>query len=119
MKIPKSVTGIALVLVALGCGAAWADRGGHGGHGGHVSFGINLGVPFSPWYYPPYYSPYPAVVAVQPPPVYIERGADAYGPPPQAANYWYYCPNPQGYYPYINQCPGGWMTVLPQSPGPR
>jgi hypothetical protein len=120
MNNAKLLTAIALVVATLGCGAAWADRG----HGrGHVSFGINLGVPFSPWYYPPYYYPYPPVVAVQPapPPVYVERGADYLDAPGPSAtsNYWYYCPSPAGYYPYVNQCPSGWMTVLPQAPGPR
>jgi hypothetical protein len=125
MNQSKFLAGIVLVAATLVCSAAWADRG-HGG--GHVSLGINLGVPFSPWYYPPYYYPYPPVVAypnvvaVQPsPPVYVERGVEA-AAAPAASSYWYYCPNPQGYYPYVNQCPSGWMTVLPQAPqsaGPR
>ena len=62
--------------------------------------------------------PYPLVVpeigfevpvVVQPPPpapVYVQPTADP--------NYWYYCENPRGYYPYIGQCPGGWMKVVPQ-----
>ncbi len=121
MKHVKLLTGIALLAATLGCGAAWADHGGHG----HVSFGINLGIPVGPWYYPPYYA-YPPVVAVpvysepSAPPVYIEKGAQAAAP--AATSYWYYCPNPSGYYPYVNQCPSGWMTVLPQAPqtpGPR
>ena len=28
--------------------------------------------------------------------------------------YWYYCQDPKGYYPYIAECPGGWMTVVPE-----
>jgi hypothetical protein len=115
MKIAKFVIGIALMAVTLACGTAWADRG----HGrGGVSLGINLGVPLGPWYYPPHYYPYPPLVAVQPPPpVYIERGAEASAPPTPSSNYWYYCPDPQGYYPYVKECQSGWMTVLPQSPG--
>ena len=27
--------------------------------------------------------------------------------------YWYYCEDPRGYYPYIPECPGGWITVEP------
>jgi hypothetical protein len=34
-------------------------------------------------------------------------------PSPQQPYYWYYCPNPAGYYPYIQVCPPGWMTVVP------
>jgi len=121
MKIAKIVLGIALAIGALAGGTAWADRG----HS-RVTFGINLGVPLGPWYYPPYYYPpyypayppvtYPPVVAVQPSaPVYIEKG-EASGPSAAASNYWYYCPNSQAYYPYVNECPSGWLTVLPQSP---
>ena len=35
------------------------------------------------------------------------------------SDYWYYCQNPQGYYPYVNSCPGGWMKVVPQPPPGR
>ena len=31
--------------------------------------------------------------------------------PPTAS--WYFCDNPQGYYPYVQQCPGGWRAVAP------
>ena len=124
MKIAKFVISIALAAGTIASGAAWADHGrGHGG----VSLGINLGVPTWPWYYPPYYYPYPPmvampaypnVVAVQPSPqVYIEKGGETSGQPAPSSNYWYYCPNPQGYYPYVKECQTGWMTVLPQSPG--
>ena len=129
MKTAKLAVGIALVAGTLACGAAWADRG----HSqSRVTFGINLGVPLGPWYYPPYYYPpyyppyppviavpaYPNVVAVPPsPPVYIEKAVEPSGGPAPSSNYWYYCPNPPGYYPYVRECQGGWMTVLPQSPG--
>jgi hypothetical protein len=33
--------------------------------------------------------------------------------------YWYYCQNPQGYYPYVKQCPNGWMKVVPSPPPPQ
>ena len=83
---------------------------------GHVSFsfGIPLWVGPGPWWGPyPYYYPAPPM-AVQPPTVY-EQAA----PPVQAPTYWYYCPNPQGYYPYIQQCPNGWMQVVPPTTPPR
>ncbi|MCK9608465.1 MAG: hypothetical protein M0R33_18655 [Methylomonas sp.] len=28
------------------------------------------------------------------------------------ANYWHYCPNPEGYYPYVKECPGGCWQIL-------
>ena len=104
---------------------------GHGGHDWHSNVGVGIVFdPFlfmpgyypRPYYYPPYYyspyyaSPYyypPAVVTVPAePPVYIERGEVA-EPAPQASASWYYCADPQGYYPYVKQCPGGWQAVAP------
>jgi hypothetical protein len=29
-------------------------------------------------------------------------------------SYWYYCQNPAGYYPYVQQCNGAWQPVPPQ-----
>ena len=67
-----------------------------------------------PWWGPPYYY-YPAPpVIVQQPPVYIQQE-----PPAQQPYYWYYCPNPAGYYPYIKDCPTGWMQVVPPATPPR
>jgi len=52
------------------------------------------------------------------PPVYVERGQPpaAAQTEPEPGNYWYYCSNPDGYYPYVKQCPGGWQRVAPQPP---
>jgi len=30
---------------------------------------------------------------------------------PNAAQTWYYCSNPAGYYPYVAQCNTGWQAV--------
>jgi hypothetical protein len=27
------------------------------------------------------------------------------------AGYWYFCPDPPGYYPYVTQCNTAWQTV--------
>ena len=67
---------------------------------------------WGPAYYPyryPYYYPYypePPVVIQQQPPVYIQP----------EEQYWYFCQNPEGYYPYIKTCPGGWLKVVPSTP---
>jgi hypothetical protein len=45
------------------------------------------------------------VVVQQEPPVYVQPEEEPY--------YWYYCQDPQGYYPYVRSCPGGWMKVVP------
>ncbi|MFZ3046706.1 MAG: hypothetical protein WA151_12400 [Desulfatirhabdiaceae bacterium] len=57
-----------------------------------------------PWFYP--YSHYPAPrVIVQPAPL-------------ETPSYWYYCENPKGYYPYVKDCPYGWMKVVPETTAP-
>jgi hypothetical protein len=115
-----------LLLAVLACcglvltsSAAWAH-----GPGGHFRGGVGLyiGGPFPyyypPYYYPPYYPSYPQTIVVPAQPqVYIQQDTQ-----PQVqqqapvTNYWYHCDNPEGYYPYIKDCPGGWMKVLPTPP---
>ena len=80
-------------------GVAW--RGGHDrddwnrddfGWGGFGSWGPD----YSGWYdwnYPGYYAS----------PGYAYRAP--------SANVWYYCYNPAGYYPYVQQCYGAWQPV--------
>jgi hypothetical protein len=60
-----------------------------------------------PWPPPVYCAPYPLVA----PPVYVQRGQEE-------SDYWYYCDNPPGFYPYIKSCPGGWMKVVPETVPP-
>jgi hypothetical protein len=96
---------------------AW--RGHYGGWHRHFGWGLGfywggpiLGAPWYPWYYPyGYYAGPPAVIQEQPP-VYVQ-------PQQPQENYWYYCQDPQGYYPYVKTCPGGWMKVIPQPSPPR
>jgi len=106
--------------------------GGYGGYGGYgVALGMGLlgyglgsyfggrpsyGYPatgYAPGYgYAPAYGYAPPVA---PPPVYVQR-QDVVNvqAQPQASNYWHYCRNPEGYYPYVKSCPGGWLQVVPQ-----
>jgi hypothetical protein len=126
MRRSVSVMVLALALVGFAQpSGAWGYGGwyGHGwyGHGGHSSVVIGLGVPLAP--FAPYYGygypypygygyayPYPVPYAYSPPaavqsgPVQMQQ---------QDQSYWYYCQDPQGYYPYIRQCPSGWMQVVP------
>jgi hypothetical protein len=109
---------------------AYYGRGYYGGYYGRgygYGFGVYLGGPgwWGPGYYPGYYYPppyyaYPPAVVTVPttPPVYIERGEAQAAPAPDqgSQNWWYYCANPSGYYPYVKQCPGGWQRVSPQPP---
>jgi hypothetical protein len=131
-KIWLAVPVVALALVAT---EASAHRGGHIG-GSRARVGVYIGAPvvaagvyygagyYRPWgygypygypygYANPYYYP-PAVVTVpSAPPVYIEQ-APQQATAPAATGSWYYCANPQGYYPYVKECPGGWQAVPAQ-----
>jgi hypothetical protein len=72
----------------------------HGFFGGPV---IGFGLWADPFWYPPYtYTP-PMVIQSEPQ-VYAQ---------PQPQTYWYYCPDARAYYPYVQQCPSGWLTVVP------
>jgi hypothetical protein len=87
-----------------------------------VVVGVGIGVPYvapAPWYY---YPPPPVVYA---PPVYVPPPAPyPYPSPlpqpaavaPQAQN-WYYCDNPRGYYPYVQNCNHEWRPVPAQPQG--
>ena len=113
---------LAVLLTSAGPGHAGDRfRGGVGG-GGHFSghFGVRHHVFAGPRFFvgprvfigpPAYWYPYPyyvpPVVVEPPPPV-------AYAEPPPPQQYWYYCQDPQGYYPYVPQCPGGWLQVVPR-----
>jgi len=65
------------------------------------------------WQYPPPGYPAPAVVVPYIPSEYIEMGPGEQPVvvPPQG--YWYFCPDESGYYPHVDDCPGGWELVAP------
>ena len=117
-------------------------RGGHGGGGGghshghsHLNLGFNLGGFYDPgfygfggpgfygfggygfgypFYYPPLYAYPPAIMTPSTPPVYIQQEQPQ--PVHPQFSYWYYCQDPEGYYPYVKNCPSGWQQVSPQPP---
>jgi len=120
MKTHTMLSTMLLVICSLYSGVNWA-RGG--GYHSHSSFGFYFGVPLypypyyrDPFYYPYYYPPTIITVPV-PPPVYIQQSPSAGQQYP--SGYWYYCINPQGYYPYIKECPKGWQQVEPIPSSPR
>lgn len=106
--------------------------GGYGGYGLALGLGVlgGYGLGYygnrTPYYPPAYgYAPrygygnaygYPPAVRVPaaPPPVYIQQEIVQVAPQAQAVEYWHYCRNPEGYYPYVKNCPEGWMQVAPQ-----
>ena len=108
------------ILVLLGFSShhsAMAHRFHHHGGGfyGGSMIGFYSGFHYPPPYYPPYYAYPPPVITLTPsaPPIYIERD-DIASAPELPANFWYYCQDPDGYYPYVKQCPGGWVQVPPR-----
>jgi hypothetical protein len=90
-------------------------RGGrwyHGSHGGRAGWWwIVAGV----WYF------YPAPVYPYPDPYLPPLVSPPPAPAQAAPQYWYYCPNPAGYYPYVPQCSTDWQLVpaTPPSPPPN
>lgn len=91
----------------------------HFRHRGRVFIGapVFFGWPYWGWG-PDYYASYPyrrVISAPAEPLVYIERG-DAAAPQGSEVGYWYHCASPEGYYPYVNECAGGWRKVEPQPP---
>jgi hypothetical protein len=100
-----------------------SGHGGHNGHGNSYNFGIAIGPGWGGWgpgwWGPPAYPYYPYYPYYQAPPVVIGQQPQAYVQQnQQESDYWYYCQNPQGYYPYIKSCPGGWMKVVPDTVPP-
>ncbi|HEY8101073.1 MAG TPA: YXWGXW repeat-containing protein [Burkholderiaceae bacterium] len=57
----------------------------------------------------------PPTVVQSPAPVYIERSGERFSPQ-QDPGFWYYCHNPDGYYPHVKECPSGWQKVEPKTP---
>jgi len=71
---------------------------------------------------PGYWQPYAPVVMVQPAPVVVQQAPTEYieqqqqqrvaAPPNLDPNFWYYCRDPAGYYPYVQNC-AAWQQVTP------
>lgn len=124
---------LTIALFALMANDSVLARDGHG-HS-HLNLGINLGGYFAPGFYgyggysrygygfdvygygyPSYYLPYyvypPTVMMPLTPHVYTQQQQPQ--PVQPQNNYWHYCQNPDGYYPYVKSCPGGWLQVAPQ-----
>jgi hypothetical protein len=136
--VPLTAALLIAAFVGLFSSGPADARGGHRHHGhshGHVHFGFAFGAPLfypGPVYYPypRYYEPYPVYV---PPPQYIEQSPPEAAPAPpsppapagpsqggsaQSGQYWYFCPDSQTYYPYVQTCASQWQQVVPRSGPP-
>lgn len=114
---------VAMAALALGFAA---DVAAHGRSRSHFDFYFGTPYYWGPHYYRPwpnyyYYEP-PTVIIERQPPVYIQRPAPApapAAPAPQAApRVWYYCTDPAGYYPYVQNCNQPWVSVDPSTVAP-
>jgi len=89
-------------------------RFGFFGDFGFVGPAFGFGVyPFfwDPFWFP---SPYPAYTYA--PPLVIQQEPQVSVQQPSSSTtptYWYYCVDAKAYYPYTQQCPGGWLKVVP------
>jgi len=85
----------------IGSGHFHPDHFHHHQHGAVVFV-----APFLGYYPPPVY--YPQTIVTQGGPMtFIEQGTDG-----ATYSYWYYCADPPGYYPQIQQCSSVWESVL-------
>jgi len=90
-------------------------RGGHWFHGRHGGRGGWWWIVGGVWYN--YNAPiYPYPDPYTPPMLVVEPTAPVAVAPPA---YVYYCGNPAGYYPYVNQCYTSWQKLLPNNAPPQ
>jgi len=111
----KSIYLVLVIFTLLFANVLSAQARGHGHYSGsHVGVWVGPGwvAGWGPWWgvpaYPYYYNYWEPVVYQEESPVYVE-------PTPQAEEqtYWYFCPDSRNYYPYVKECPNGWMKVVP------
>jgi hypothetical protein len=90
--------------------------------GGPLTWAWGYGDPHAyPYPYGLAYINPPLVIQASPAPqVWIQQEAAAAAAPEQnapATSYWYYCTQPAGYYPYVQNCTQPWLKVIPQASG--
>jgi hypothetical protein len=141
---------VLLLVGGVGMASSQMHGGGGGRHDGHFShdgrffhdgrfhhfhssFSVFFGAPFfwlgAPYY--PYYYPYSYYDGSYAWPVYGNPGPTTYiqqdngtaaqsGASQAGGEYRYYCTDPAGYYPQIQNCAKVWLKVVPDgSPTPR
>ncbi|HYB43385.1 MAG TPA: hypothetical protein VEL75_16515 [Candidatus Methylomirabilis sp.] len=126
-KWGRCAVGLAVVVTLLLAASVVPSQAG----GSRVFVGVNVGVPlWGPVWGPPVV--YPAPVLVAPPPIIVQSPpppqtfVERQPPPPpqvqaqaQPSQFWYFCQDSQTYFPYVKECPSGWLQVVPHmSPPP-
>jgi hypothetical protein len=134
MKKMMMTIAVAALMTTGFVGTAEAQRHGGGFHGGGFNGGgfhggfrgrVFFGSPFfyDPFWYDPYwdfYYPYYDSAYYSPYPYYYPPYTDysPNGPDASPTQGWYYCRNPEGYYPSVPYCNSQWQHVplAPQKP---
>ena len=114
----KRIVIISLAMLALTLLGSTPGQAFRGRHFSRVGVGVVVGPGWwGPGWWGPYYPYYPYYSA---PPVVIQQQPETYIQQPsqvEQQSYWYFCREPEGYYPYVKKCPKGWLKVVP-SPAP-
>jgi hypothetical protein len=90
----------------------YRNRGYYGGSA-FGWWGPRIAYGYDPFYYQPR-----TIVIERELPVYIQQPAAAAAPNVPIApttQVWFYCPNPAGYYPHVQNCPEPWVSVDPRN----
>lgn len=104
----KSVRVVLAILVLL----LLSTVSGYSHGGGRVGIGFSFWPGWYPGWWGPYYPYYGEQrVVVEPAPEIIIQE-----PQSEVPVYWYFCRDPEGYYPYVKRCPNGWQKVVPSPP---
>lgn len=144
ITLTRLVFAILILAMCAATNTALAkDRHFHGprisiGFGiGFAPFGYSYPLGYSRNYYPASYYPYQSIyypevlvsTVVTPAPVYVRQVDTGSTRPFQSSQIqpevsangsdWYYCHNPDGFYPSIKACPSGWQRVPAQVPSDR
>jgi hypothetical protein len=117
------------IVLALGAGLglvtedAFADRSRHNSSSSHQHHHVQPQrhhhhshaprIVVVPSYAPRRYYYVPAPVYIAPPVVVAPLVL-----PSMSSGYWYFCPDSRAYYPYVLECPSGWLAVVPGAGGP-
>lgn len=108
---------------------AWGGHRGSYGYRGWYGPGVGVYVaapsygPWGVWGYPYYPSAIYDANAASPYSADVPPATGSFTPSysdqaPAPSSYWYYCADPAGYYPDVQQCNGNWTPVPPQSVPP-
>ena len=108
---------VALVLAVALLAAAVLPAEAYHWHYYHPAWGWGWWPHYAGPFYPPGAYVLPPVIIQQQPQTYVQRPAEQAQQPQQIV--WYWCRDPQGFWPHIQKCKDdAWMQVLAQTAPP-